>query len=74
MLTGEASSNEQELLIRRTTRLAYREKACKQIKEVLGVEVSVSYVEPEPEPANTPDVSGTPGYEGGASESENTDN
>lgn len=74
MLTGEANSNEQELLIRRKIRLTYREKACKQIKEVLGVEVSVSYVEPEPEPANTPDVSRTSGYEGGASESESTDN
>ena len=74
MLTGEASSNEQELLIRRTTRLAYREKACKQIKEVLGVEVSVSYVEPEPEPSNTSDMPGTHGSEGGTGEPEKPDN
>lgn len=68
MLTGEADSNEQELLIRRASRLEYRQYACDMINELFGVNISVSYVEPE-QPTDTQSMSGTPGNESGTTES-----
>ena len=73
MLTGEADSNEQELLIRRASRLEYRQYACDMINELFGVNISVSYVEPE-QPTDTQSMSGTPGNESGTREPEKSNN
>lgn len=69
MLTGEADSNEQELLIRRASRLEYRQYACDMINELFGVNISVSYVEPEQQ-TDIQSMSGTPGNESGTREPE----
>ena len=73
MLTGEADSNEQELLIRRASRLEYRQYACDMINELFGVNISVSYVESE-QPTDIQSMSGTPGNESGTRESEESNN
>ena len=73
MLTGEADSNEQELLIRRASRLEYRQYACDMINELFGVNISVSYVEPE-QPTDTQSMSGTSGDESGTREPEESNN
>ncbi len=70
MLTGEASSNQQELEIRRHTRLAYRKKASEQINELFGLNVEVDYVEPT---ADTSTVLGTSSIEDGVDESKESD-
>ena len=73
MLTGEADSNEQELLIRRASRLEYRQYACDMINELFGVNINVSYVEPE-QPTDTQSMSGTSGDESGTREPEESNN
>lgn len=61
MVTGEVSKNEQEIQVRRQTRLAYRQTACEQIEDLFGVTVTVEYDEPEPEPLGPSDTSAMPG-------------
>ena len=73
MLTGEADSNEQELLIRRASRLEYRQYACDMINELFGVNISVSYVEPE-QTSYIQSMSGTSGDESGTREPEESNN
>lgn len=68
MLTGEADSNEQELLIRRKTRLKYRQYAVDKINEMFGLNVSVEYEQPEPD-TNTSAMQGTLGDKGEDGES-----
>lgn len=64
MLTGEASSNQQEIEIRRQTRMAYRKKAVEQINDMFGTTIEVNYVEPDI-PSNPYPMSGTPDAETG---------
>ena len=62
MVTDEANANNQELEVRRLARLAYREVACDEINKLFGLNLSVSYKEPDYEQpdTNTQTMSGTP--------------
>lgn len=47
MLTGEVNSNDEEITIRRATKLSYRENAVDKINDLFGLEIEVYYDEPE---------------------------
>ena len=47
MVTDEANANNQELEVRRQTRLVPRKEACDKIEELFGISVSVDYEQPE---------------------------
>lgn len=47
MVTDEANANNQELEVRRQTRLVTRQVACDKIEELFGISVTVDYEQPE---------------------------
>lgn len=47
MVTDEANANNQELEVRRQTRIVPRQVACDRIKELFNIDVSVEYEQPE---------------------------
>lgn len=69
MLTGEADSNAQELLVRRKTRLKYREYAVEKINEMFGLNIQVEYEQPEQSVTDTSAMQGTLGDKGEDGES-----
>lgn len=65
MVTDEANANNQELEVRRATRLEYRKVACDEIKKLFGVTITPKYVEVVNVASGQPDtdsqaMSGTP--------------
>lgn len=65
MVTDEANANNQELEVRRDTRLEYRKVACDDIKKLFGVSITPKYKEVEYDASGQPDtdsqaMSGTP--------------
>ena len=71
MLTGEVSSNDDKTNLMLEARLYMREKACKEMKDIFGIDVEVKKREL---PLTTPGLQGTFGSEGTDTESGGKDN